>query len=278
MEAEISNNTYLQVYNVGEEEILPAQVDVILCIFIQRGLLVAGFSPQKELLTIHYSGYGNDKLVWDLEFFDQVLRNEPLLAEPEKVRAAFVLSDKNMLVPNDLYKENHAKVWLKHVHFIEAEDVIDIFPVEQDKAMYLMAMPGMIKDLIRNNFKNVLIQPMALYQFLKPPKIGLCLQSCVSNEQVCATLHIDGNLLWHRVFDYSAAEDIVFEGKYLCKENNYFATKLTILFNGLTAAEYNTLSDYSQYYPAMKSGEGNRIHTPWDAPAALVRQLLSCVS
>lgn len=277
MESENLNDTFVQVYNVGDAEAILSQVETVLCIFIQRGFIVAGFNGHKELITIQYKGYANDRIIWDLEFFANTIANEPLLAEHEKVRGVFVLSPKNIIVPNDLYKENHAKVWIKHIHFIESDDFIDTFPIEQDKAVYIMAYPNHIRDLSKNHFPNAKILPLAYYQFLKPPKIGLCLQSCVSSQQVCATLHIDGNLLWHRIFEYASAEDIVFEGKYLCKENNYFATKLTILFNSLTAAEFNVLSDYSQYYPAMKSGEGNRIHTSWDAPTALMQQLLSCV-
>lgn len=277
MEDEVISNSFLQVYNVTDEDILPSQVDFTIGIITQRGMMVAGLSAHKEILSIHYSGYGNDRVVWDISFFEQVIANEPFFSEPEKVKAIFVLTDKNMIVPGELYKENHAKVWLKHLHFVEQDDVIDSFQLEADRAMYLMAIPGHIKTLLRNNFRNASIKPMALYQFQKPPKIGLCLQACISYEQACATLHIDGNLLWHRVFDYSAAEDIVFEGKYLCKEHNYFATRLSIMFNSITGAEFPVLSDYSQYYPAMKSGEGNRIHSSWDAPLTLVRQLLPCV-
>ena len=277
MDVENNSNTLTQVYYVGEEEVSPSAVHLVICIFIQRGFLVAGFNSQKELLTIHYSGYEQDKIVWESEFFHNIVSSHPLLEDPQKVRAAFILSDKNMIVPNDLYKDNHAKSWLKHIHFIEEDDVVESYPLDQERAMYMMAFPSQLRDLIKNKLPNALIQPMALYQFIKTPKIGLCLQCCVTNNQVCATLHIDGNLLWHKVFEYAAAEDIVFEGKYLCKENNYFATKLTILCNALTGAEYSVLSDYSQYYPAMKSGEGNRIHSNWDAPTALVQQLLTCV-
>ena len=277
MEDEVITNAFLQVFNVTDEDVQSSQLDFTIGIVTQRGMMVAGFSPQKELLAIHYSGYESERPVWDASFYEQVIANEPFFSEPEKLKAIFVLTDRNMIVPSELYKENHAKVWLKHIHFVEHEDVIDAFPLEADRAVYLMAIPGYIKTLLRNNFRNAEIKPMALYQFVKPPKIGLCLQACVSNEQACVTLHIDGNLLWHRIFDYAAAEDIVFEGKYLCKEHNYFATRLTILFNSLTAAEFPVLSDYSQYYPAMKSGEGNRIHTSWDAPVALFNQLLLCV-
>jgi Protein of unknown function (DUF3822) len=277
MEEEIKSENLLQVYNVGDVEVLPSQVDMVLCVMVRRGILVAGFNPQKDLLTLRYHGYEAHKTVWDMEFFGRVADTEPLLEAPEKVRAVFVLSDKNMVIPNDLYKEQHAKVWLRQIHYIEHDDAIEAFQLEQDRAMYMLAIPGDVKNWITNKFPNASIRSLAEYQFLKPPKIGLCLQSCVTAEQVCCTLHIDGNLLWHKVMDYAAAEDIVFEGKFLCKENNYFATKLTILFNSLTGGEFPVLNDYSQYYAAMKSGEGARIHAPWDAPTALIKQLLQCV-
>jgi hypothetical protein len=278
MESELSNyNSFNQYYNINDDEVTPSQVDNMLCVLVQRGFLIAGFNSRKELLTIRYFGNRPDKIAWDAEFFNSIILNEPFLADTEKVKGLFLLSERNMIVPHDLYKEQTSKNWLRQIHFIEQDDFIEAYPLDADRAVYIMAIPGLIKNLVTNNFRNAEIKPLALYQFRKPPKIGLCLQAFVSAEQACAAIHIDGNLLWHRVFDYNSAEDIVFEGKYLCKENNYFATKLSILFNSLTAAEFPVLSEYSQYYPAMKSGEGNRIHTSWDAPVTLIQQLQACV-
>ncbi len=277
MDTETNNNDLLQVYNVNEDENLLLQVDKVICIFFQRGFLAAGFSAGNELLTIRYNGYDINYPVYSINFYEQVIEIEPLLNDKEKVKGVFFLGEKNMIVPNDLFQETYSKNWLKQIHFIEQNEVIDFYPLDQDKAYYLQAMPLEIKELVNSNFINAKILPLAYYQFRKPPKVGLALQCCVTNDQVAATMHIDGQLMWHSVYYYTVAEDIVFEGKLLCKENGFSATKLTILFNSFTALQFNLINDLTQYYPGLKSGEGNRILTSWDTSISLLQQLLVCV-
>jgi Protein of unknown function (DUF3822) len=277
MSTENNYNPFLQSYDVPSSDVLSHTVGSCICVFIPRGVLVAAFNSQHELMTIHYSGYEKTQSVWNMEFLDKVLAEEPLLKDTDKVRGVFYFTEKNMIVPKSLYKDNLAQQWFCTAHFLEHDETLEACMLESDDAIYLYAIPAYLKKMVDVNFPNAVAYPLALYQFRNPPRIGLSLQSCITDDQVCCTLHLDGKLLWHRIFDYASAEDIVYEGKYLCRENNYFATKLTILFNSLTGSEFGILSEYSQYYPSVKSGQGNRIYSFWDAPAALAQQLISCV-
>ena len=272
-----NNNTYEQVYNLTEDESLLSQVGVVICVLVQRGLLVAGFSDAKELLTLHYTGYNKNKPVWALDFFEHLFANELLLTSHDKVKGVFICSDKNLIVPDGLYDEKEAKNWLKHIHFIEPGDVILSRHLEEDKANYLYAVPVQITELIKINFNKAVVLPLPVYHFSDTQQKGLYLQCCITGEQVCATLHNDSQLLWHRIFYYTCAEDIAYDISHLCVEHNISTSGITIMCNTISAAEYGVLNALSQYFLGIKSGNGNAINADWDPTISLAQQLFVCV-
>jgi hypothetical protein len=192
------------------------------------------------------------------------------------VKAVFINSSKNLVVPEDLYEEKAAKEWLKRIHYTEARDIIDTCPIEEDKARYLQAVPMNIAELIKINFKKAAILPMPVYHFRNPRKQSLFLHCYITSEQICATLHNYSQLLWHRIFDYTCPEDIAFGIKHFCMENNISPSKIAFRCDAISAAEYNTLTMLSQYFPGIRSGKGV-INTNWDASISLAQQLFECV-
>ncbi len=108
----INNNTYEQVYYAHDDEGAMARVAHVICVLVRRGLMIAGFNNNKELLTIHYTGYSTNKAVWELDFFEHLFANEPLLIARDKVKGVFICSEKNLVVPGDLYDEREATRWL----------------------------------------------------------------------------------------------------------------------------------------------------------------------
>jgi hypothetical protein len=272
-----NTNTYEQVYNVREDDSLTSRVALVVCVLVQRGLYVAGFSISKELLTIHYAGYSKNKPVWALDYFEQLFASEPLLAVREKVKGVFINSDRNLIVPDELYNEKDARNWLGKIFFIEQQDKISVFPLENEKASFLQAIPLNISELVRINFKKAEILPLQAYLFGERKAQSLHLQLCISSEQVIATLHNYSQLLWNHVFDYSCAEDIAYAIKLLCKENYIDAAKLNINCNALAGTEYDIINELSQYFPNIKAGNGLSIHARWDPAISLANQLLECV-
>lgn len=272
-----TNNGYEQVYNVREDETLLSRVALVVCVLVPRGVFAAGFSIGKELLTIHYSGYSMDKPVWELDFFEQIFNGEPLLAVKEKVKGVFVCTEKTLVVPDELYNKQDAEKWLRKVYFVEGSDVVMRQHLEADVANYIQAIPINISELIKINFKKAALLPLAAYQFGDKQVQSLFLQCCISNEQVTATLHNYSQLLWHKVFEYSCAEDIAYSIKLLCAENYIDASKLNLACNILAGSEYEVVNELTQYFPGLKKGDGLTIHERWDPAISLANQLLSCV-
>ncbi len=274
----INKNTYEQVYNLSEDEGLYSRVGLVICILVQRGILVAGFSISRELLTLHYTGYNKNRPVWDINFFEHLFSQEPLLTVREKVKGVFTCSNRNMIIPDSLYDEAEAKKWMRQIHFIEKKDIIESYHLEDDKANYVQAMPLSITELIKINFKKSVVLPMPIYQFSNTNKQSLYLQCCITGDQVCGTLHNYSQLLWHKVFDYVCAEDIAYEIRQLCIENNISPSKISLRCNALTAAEFDVVNELSQYFPGLRAGNGRSISAKWDAAIYLAQQLYACVS
>jgi hypothetical protein len=271
------NNNYGQVYNV-EEDITPAErVGTVICILMQRCLYIAGFDSNKELLTIHYTGYKADKAVWDTDFFEHLFSHEQLLKNKDKVRSIFIGTDKNLVVPEDLYEEPAAKNWLSHLHHVEKNDMAGTYALADEKAHYVYAAPVNITELVKINFKKAVIVPLPFYHFCGTGKQSLHLQCVISSEQVTATLHNYSQLLWHKVFSYTSAEDIAYQVKHLCMENNISPSKVTMVCNALSAAEFDVINDLTQYYPGIKAGDGSTINNRWVPAISLAKQLLACV-
>lgn len=273
-----ANHTYEQVYNVREDDSLLSQVEDVVCVLIQRGVLVIGYNAARELLTLHYTGYNKNKPVWALDFFEQLFANELLLTRRSKVRAVFICAEKNLVVPDALYDETEAKNWLKRIYFVEPGDVICSAHIDEDSAHYLYAVPVNITELIKINFEKAAVLPLPVYHFSnKPQEQNLYLQCCLTNDQVCTTLHNDGKLLWHKIFDQTCAEDIAYGIKHLCVENNISPAKISLACNAVSAAEYHTVNELSQYFPGIKSGNGLAISSDWDPVISLAQQLIACV-
>jgi len=270
-------NTNEQVYNAYEHESLETLLASVICILMPRGIWVAGFSSTKEVLTLHHTSYNANKPIWELDFFEHVIVQEPLFTAREKIKGVFIANDKNIVIPDELYSEEHAENWMRHIHFIETKDVITHYPLPVENAQYLLAVPLGITELIKINFKKAEVLPLPVYQFKRANKQSLYLQCCITNEQVYATLHNYSQLLWHKVFDYTCAEDIAYAIKLLCVENNISPSDISMNCDAVSAAEYNVINELSQYFPGLKDGNGNTITSRWDPAICLAQQLIACV-
>jgi len=272
-----TTDTREQVYNVREDDQLSSGVALVTCVLAQREIYIAGFSINKELLTIHYSDYSSNKPVWELDFFEQLFASEPLLAVREKVRGIFVASNRNLIVPDELYSETAAAGWLRKLHFVERQEALSGYALENDRATYIQALPLNIAELIRINFRKATVRPLPYYQFCERPAMSLHLQLCFTKGQCIATLHNYSQLLWHSYIDYSCAEDVAYALRHYCKENYIDAGKLHITCNALAASEFDTINELSRYFTIVKAGNGLTINNPWTPPVTLANQLLECV-
>ena len=271
-----NQNIYRQVYNAREDEQILSWTEYVTCVFTRRGLLAAAFNSGNELLSMHYAGYGKERPVWELDFFEPLFAQEPLLVKHDLITKVFFCSEQNLVVPDELYNKEEAENWLKHIHFIEPSDTIEHYHLKEQKANYVYAIPHNIRELVRINCKKATVMPLPAYQFSHKSTQHTYLQCFMSGEQACVSLYHLNLLIWHRVFDYSTAEDIAYEIRVVCREHKIAADKLTVACNAMSATEYAIANELSQYFSAITTGDGHSIKSLWSPALSLIKQLQSC--
>lgn len=268
-------NIFRQVYNVREDELLLSETDRVTCVFWRRGLLAVAYNASNELLSVHYAAYGKERPVWELDFFEQLFVQEPLLIRQEKINKVFFLTSANMVVPEELYDAHEAANWFGQIHFTEPNDAITAFHLQQEGAYYTYNIPHSINELIKINCRNAAVMPLPLC-LLHNKTSQTTIQCLLTNEQACVTIHNNNKLLWHKVMDYTAAEDIAYEIRLVCKEHNINADRQTICCTATSAAEYSKANELSQYFAAISDGNRQIIKSNWQLAVSLAKLLATC--
>lgn len=251
------------------------ETERVTCVLCRRGMLGAAYDANNELLSVHYAAYGKERPVWEIDFFEQLFAQEPMFVKQDRIDKVFVLTSQNVVVPEELYDEREATNWFNQLHFTEPNDALTHHKLEQEDAYYLYNIPHAINELVKINCRNAVVLPMAAYQLCGKSN-QTSVQCLVTSEQACLTMHSNNKLLWHRIFDYAAAEDIAYEVRLVCKEHNINADKLTIACNTMSATEYALTNDLSQYFAAITDGSGQMIKGLWQPTLSAVKQLGTC--
>jgi hypothetical protein len=265
-------NIYRQVYNVREDEQLLAGLHHVTCVFARRAVLAIGYDGNNELLSLHYAAYGKERPVWELDFFEQLFHQEPLLLKHDKITKVFVLTSSEMIVPETLYDKGAAEQWFNTIHFVEPNDVIAHYPLSARKANYIYSIPHGINELIRISCHSAKVRPLAACQLDETTPV----QCILTSEQACVTLYNNGKLLWHKIFDYAQPEDVAYEIKLVCKEHNINSDKLGIACSSMSTAEYTVVNGLSQYFGGITGGDGQYIKSLWGPTLSLVKQMETC--
>jgi len=274
----INNALSQQEYNVHSSPGLFHEVDNVICVLYQRGFIAAGFSDRGDLLMIRYSDYKKILPTWIIDFYEHQFLNEELLSASDKVRAVYIATDKNLVVPQTLFHESEAIQWLSKIHYVEVNDTVSDYYIKDDNAHYLYAWPSGIQSLISRYFPRAITLPFVAYQFYKPYQSQCYLQCCITMDQVYATLYNNNQLSWHHVFNYENAEDIAYHIHTLCKEYDINPENMgfhcTINSRSLTFV----LNQLQQFFPKMKDGSGN-VSTndkSWTGTIYMLQQLYAC--
>jgi len=215
---------------------------------------------------------------WIIDFFEHQFLNDKMLSAPHKVTSVFVAGDKNLLVPETLYKPREAELWLKKLHYIETNEIITTHHLREDKAYYLYAWPSAIKSLINRYFTKSKILPFSTYQFYRPFKAECSLQMSMTSDRVFATLYKNRELTWHQVFNYKSSEDIIYQVKHVANEfgiqDGQMAIQCTVANKDLAPH----ITEMLQFFPGLKDGTGTVVTNErgWVSNIYLIQQLYAC--
>lgn len=277
--SEITNSpSNEQIYKLHTNDNIVSQIAKVVIVLMPRGVSVAGFSDRGDLLMIKNNEYKKTLPQWIIDFYEHQFLNDQMLSAPHKVTSVFVASDKNLLVPETLYKPHEAEAWLKKLNYIESNEIISTHHLREDKAYYLYAWPSAIKSLINRYFTKTKILPFSTYQFYKPFKAECSLQMSMTGDRVFATLYKDRELTWHQVFNYKSSEDIVYQMMHVAKEFAIDPTKMAIQCTVANKDLAPHITDMLQFFPGLKDGTGTVVTNErgWVSNIYLIQQLYAC--
>lgn len=258
-----------QLFTAYEGHNLLGKVYKVIVSVAPGSMLVSAFGDSKEFLTA--AGYTSTGLYGEL--FEEQILSERLLNDNAKVAALFLATPKGMVVPKALYKEEAAEEWFRNTFFVEKGETVATYPLDDDKAVYVFAIPAEIKDLAERFFPKAKILPFAAHLLNKNYKSGNVLQCTITPKLAFATLYKAKALLWHQVFDYTNAEDIAYKLRAACVQKGI---EDAILKCAADSSELNPVLDaLRSYYPEMQTG-GELADESWKATVNLAQQLYPC--
>jgi hypothetical protein len=266
-------------YRVREDDSVLSEVTAVNCVLLPRSMLVGGFNAEGRLLMARYHSYQQSSPAWSPAFFEKEFMTDTLLGMPQQLKAVFIGSREELLIPNELYDDHAARLWMEKLQAICPDDIVYSYGLTLSEARYTFALPSGMDKLLHRYFGQTRIIPVGAYQFYKPDTMQpQLLQALIGPDSVTASLHQNGKLLWHQQFEYSVAEDIVWKFTQLCRELRIPLVDLQILCTCVNTDQYGIGPELEQYFPKIKWSAGSVMNEAGDwAPVVyLLQQLYAC--
>lgn len=278
MPADIDKHIVRRQYLAHNGEDLLSQVQKIICLVTPHVFVSAGYHPSGEVLMVKSSRFNEQ--AWDPKFIEHEFINDPMFAAPDMVKAVFVASSKNMLVPDELFVDiNEASLWLNKLYHCEQGETIHIehFSTNQIHCCYAFHAP--IIDVLSQYLGEMCIKPLTMVHF--KDKVADALQCTIADTYAKATLHFNNKLLWHQTFEYETAEDILYQLSAACQLHQIDIQDFLLSFTTTSIEEQPILKKLKKYFPnykPSKSGIADIIAPDWAATVFLFQQLYGCAS
>src|SRR4051812_4621395 len=105
----------------------------------------------------------------------------------DKVSKVFFCTERNLVIPEELYDATEAEKWFRSIHFMEPGDAITDHEIGEEYQHYLYAVPLYIRELISINCPNAVMLPLALHQLTGINGQREQLQCFITPEQASVT-------------------------------------------------------------------------------------------
>jgi len=265
-------------YRNSQHATVLSEINAVICVLFPRAILVAGFDAAGILRLAQYNYLDADMPAWHLDFFQHDFINEKLMGVPQQLKAIFIGTEDELIIPNDVFEEALAKDWLRNLRAVCPDDVFKTFELKDAGAQYTYNLSGRMDKLLHRYFGQTPILPLAAYQFHKPNTGKEHLLSCVITESLfVGSLFQLGKLQWHRQFSYNTIEDIAWELVNLCKELHIGANDLVLECGIIRKDSYDFALELERYFPAIRwSADEGKDLDPWSPFVYLAQQLYAC--
>ncbi len=254
-------------------------MEKIICVFTPRSVLTTALSSTGESIHLSYCRQESGT-EWDETFYDKALSKELILRKNQNAkRFAFAWSDKQLLIPDGIYKSEAAGQLLSDVHHVAADEFAMIYNCRPDKA-HLVAAFNLAAETLAQKFLNITtLNPVNIFQFLNSDKgRGFRIDIMVAENTFFGTMRKDGKLLWHQAVAYHASLDIVYHLAHLCKEWNADIRQVNVNYCSLMPESGDVLTMITRFFPDVEYAQYPDEDSHWWPVFHLAQQISACVS
>ncbi|MBS1615163.1 MAG: DUF3822 family protein [Bacteroidetes bacterium] len=271
-------DTRQRSYRAHEQENLLSEVESVLCVLHPRSILLGGFNAGGQAILAHFCDYAPPQPSWDTSFFESRFMSETLLGMPQLIKAVFVSSEEEMLIPESLFQEKNAHDWLQKLNGSSPNNVLHQYKLAQPAARYAFMLPAAMEKLLHRYFGSIPLLPLAAYQFHKPANEQYLFHCLAGDGSATASLFHSGRLLWHQQFACDVAEDLAWKAASLCRELHIPRIDMHIELALLSDQNFYFATDLERYFPKIKWTRNLATEDgPWAPALFLLQQLFACV-
>lgn len=246
-----------QTYRANENDTVLSEVSVVFCVLMPHALLVAGIDQGGSVVMARHTASPVAGPEWDPAFFEHEFINDPLFGVPQQVHGVFLGSTEELLIPSDLFEPAAAKSWMTSLQAIAPDDVVCHQAVKEIDAEQCFAVPTRIDKLLHRYFGHTPIRHVSSYQFHKPsPETSWLIQMFISQDQVFASLHATGKLLWHQRFAYNNVEEVAWQVARLSRELQIPKDELHLQCTMLSPDLYELGPELERFFPRIRWNSG----------------------
>ncbi|MFT4060890.1 MAG: DUF3822 family protein [Edaphocola sp.] len=183
-----------------------ASMDTVHLLLWHGVLGAVAYSAGGEPLCAHF--YDIDSC--DAKGIKEIVLNEPLLADTQQVAKVWIASERNLLVPNELFEPEAAASWLATFQYVAVGEKVLQHPLTVIGAHAVFVAGQAYASLLATYFDKAAVQTFAPVILGNMPAKGFAANLYRLHGHTYVTIKNDGQLLCHRLLLHAALDDVYY--------------------------------------------------------------------
>lgn len=266
--------TIVPIWRYLADEYTESAIAEIHLLIWPGGVCVAGFLQNGTPMIIQ-TYLTRDKP--DTDWVKHLCTQDILIKNhTKKVKKIWLSEERNLLIPNSIYEENHAESWLRKFHFLSPEDILLHFELnKQVNAKIIFPISESLKAFLTETFSKASFLPLSKMAFQPiSNKESAELQIISLPREIILSLSQKGHFVYHLVYPYESPQNIIYKLALILDEKGIPQEQLpAISFTGIAPFWNNILTELPAYFP-LKTISENTTEITLD----FLKKLFTCAS
>jgi len=257
----------VQHFNMHDDPL--TNIETLHVLIWDQGLSIAGYDADCNVLTAKVYTFAKG----DSHAVVSIFMNEPLVAGPQPVTHIWIAESRNILIPQHLFHEDAAGLWLEKFHFIAPDEIIRTTTIKQPALSIAYPVSNDLIVLLQKNFPEGKIESLS----------GMLLQQNIAadsnaadivfmNETAALTIYQKGKLIAHHIVTFEDINNLVYKIASICRDYSIKQEDLKVSISGFCIAE-STANELKAFYPKMTIPGSEQFSS-----FTLLSKLITCAS